>query len=239
MQEKLIVSYEALKAEVAGFRDKVRNLLAPGTKEEELYKGTIILYSELLFQPDFLFVGINPGAGFFKNTGLKYRDDELDPEEGFEYLVAENNYDYSLARQTREAFGRTNCKESLSRSVKTNLFFTSTTKASELHTLYEILLNKYNLDYYKKSAEWIKRLIQILQPHAIICEGKQAADSLGSYYKVVPSWKNDVASFEIEGFIPVLGYKRRYSTFRNMNSFSAALNELTMHDDALPKQGDL
>ena len=87
-------AYEDLKNEVAEVRDYVRGNLIPRTREEELYKGTMILYSQLIKNPDFLFIGINPGAGFFKSTGIKYRPEELDPEDGFEYVVAENEYDY-------------------------------------------------------------------------------------------------------------------------------------------------
>ena len=227
-EDNLFDSYGFLKAEVAEFRDNVRKLLMPGTREEDLYKGTMILYSELFFEPDFLFIGINPGAGFYKTSGQKFRTNELDPEDAFEYLAAENEYDYTLAKETRKAFEQTKFKNSLCRSVKINLFFTSTSSEPELHEFYEILFTKHNIDYYKISAGWTKRLIEMFQPRAIICEGKKVVDCLGDYFSVLPVWNDDVASFKISETIHVLGYKRRRSYIRNMDTFSAALNDLVI-----------
>jgi hypothetical protein len=219
-------AYEDLKNEVAEVRDYVRRSLVPGTREEELYKGTMILYSQLIKNPDFLFIGINPGAGFFRSTGIKYRPEELDPEDGFEYVLAENEYDYDLARQTRTAFGQTKFRDCLSRCVKTNLFYTSTSNQNEMHELFSIINSNLKINYYDKSVIWTKRLINIFEPKIIICEGKSVVDRLSAYYGVEPNWNQHIATFQIQGNVRVLGYKRRYSRFRNIDEFVATLNSL-------------
>jgi len=219
--------YGEFKDEVAETRDYVRKNLVSGTREEDLYKGTMILYSELFYKPDFLFVGINPGAGYYNTSGKKFRDDELEAEDGFEYLLAGEDYpDYRSAEQTRTAFARTKYKGSLSKSVKTNLFYTSTSSLKAMRELFGILDNKFNIDYYAKSLNWTKKLIGIIEPKVIICEGKVVANTLAEYYEVEPQWNQETATFQIEGKIQVLGYKRLFSNIRNINGFVEALNNL-------------
>ena len=222
-------SYEIFKTEVAKVRDYVRTNLIYDTREEELYRGTMILYSELIYNPDFMFMGINPGSGFFNKTGIKYRPEELDPDDEFEYVAAgKYGYDYALASQTRAAFEPTRYKDSLLRAVKTNLFYTATSNQKELFELLDILTHKFNLDYYKKSVIWTKRIINLINPKVIICEGKWAAEKLGQYYGVKPLWAHEIASFQIASGIKVVGYKRTYSNIRNINDFSTALNNLML-----------
>lgn len=215
-------SYSKLKNEVAETRDYVRKNLISGTREEELYKGTMILYSELIYNPEFLFIGINPGAGFFNSTDITFRENELDPDDEFEYL----SYDYTLARQTKTAFGQTRFKDSLSKSVKTNLFYTSTSSLNQMRELFGILSDKFNVNYHEKSLAWTKHLISLVNPKVVICEGKLVVDTLGNYYNVEPKWNQETATFQIGDKIRVIGYKRRYSHIRNIDGFITALNNL-------------
>jgi hypothetical protein len=45
-------------------------------------------------------------------------------------------------------------------------------------------------------------------------------------YGVEPKWNNETASFQVGGETKALGYKRRYSSIRNIDSFVIALNDL-------------
>ena len=226
---EISASYEVFKTEVAEVRDHVRRNLISGTREEELYKGTMILYSELIYNPDFMFLGINPGAGYFNATGIKYRLEELDADDEFEYVAAgKYGYDYALARQTRAAFEHTKYKESLLRAVKSNLFYTATSNQREMFELFDLLVNKFNVNYYEKSVMWTKRLISLINPRVIICEGKWVVEQLSRYYGVEPIWVREIATFQIANEIRVLGYKRRYSNIRNTEDFSAAVNKLSI-----------
>ena len=65
-------------------------------------------------------------------------------------------------------------------------------------------------------------------PKVIICEGKWVVEKLGQYYGVDPQWVNEIAHFQIENGIQVLGYKRRYPDMRNIDDFATALNSLEL-----------
>ncbi len=95
-----------------------------------------------------------------------------------------------------------------------------------MHELFGILDSKFRINYYDKSLIWTKCLIGLIQPKIIICEGKSVVDRLSEYYGVKPSWNQQVAMFQIQGKIQVLGYKRRYSHMKNMDEFVTALNSL-------------
>jgi len=222
-------AYEVLKREVAEVRDHVREHLIPGTREEELYKGTTILYSELIHKPDFMFIGINPGAGFFKSTGIKERAIDLEPCVGFEYINAkEEGYDYALAVQTRTAFEASKHNECLPKSVKSNLFYTSTSSQNELKEFLYLLIERLDVNYYAKSIVWTKQLIELVAPKVIICEGAWVVNLLCKYYEVTPVWRSGIAYCTINGGISVIGYKRRYSHMLNMDHFVTALNSLSL-----------
>ena len=49
--------YESLRNEVAAARDHIRSKWIAGSDEESLYKGSAILFSALMFRPQFLFLG--------------------------------------------------------------------------------------------------------------------------------------------------------------------------------------
>jgi hypothetical protein len=217
--------FTRLQGRIAAARDLVRGRLAAGSREESIYKGTVILFSQLLHRPPFLFIGINPGAGYFNSTGNNYRENELNPDPGFEYVDAENDYDYTLARQTRDVFAQTRFKDCLSACVKTNLFYTCTSNARELYQFNDIVKEKHGVNYWELSAEWTREIIGIVKPTVIICEGKSVINRLASYYGMDVYWHNEIGSFQINGGSRVIGYKRRYSHILNRVSLINALNE--------------
>ena len=219
--------FNLLKADLAQTLDLVQSRLSEGVREETIYKGTIVFLSKLIHHPPFMFVGINPGAGVFKDTGKKPRD--LDPaDDGFEYVLAENNYDYALARETRGVFAETKFKSHLENCVKTNLFYTCTSRASELCEFMDLVERNCGVNYWKKSVAWTKMMIDLIEPSAIICEGKFAIDRLASYYELQVQWRDEIGSFLIDGQIEVIGYKRRYSHIRNRDSLMKALNQMEL-----------
>lgn len=215
MKEQIRNQYTLFAKEVALKRDLIRDAIPPGSRADDLYKGTVILFSDIFYQPEFLFIGINPGAGFFKATGIKYRESELDPDCGFEYILAENEYDYTLARETRELFRRSSFANSLNQAVKSNLFYTCTTSAYDLHEFNRIVLETTDINLWELSAQWTKKLIQLISPKVVICEGKYVVDRLSEYYSVKVDWQGEVCRFNLPLNIKAIGYKRRYSNIRN------------------------
>jgi len=207
----IIASYEPIKVEIATVRDSIKEIIKPGTTEDGLCKGFAVWFSELLFKPVFLFIGINPGAGYFKNTGIKYRETDLDPSDCFEYC----EYGGKLAEETIEVFSKAGIENELEKSVKTNIHYLVTNNQRDLLALQGILIDKYDINMYANSEKWTKRIIDLVQPECIICEGAYSAARIGEYYDEQLIWENDACSFTIKNSIHVIGYKRRYAGILN------------------------
>ena len=94
--------------------DVIIEIIEPGSIEDSLCKGFSIWFSELTYNPNFLLIGINPGAGYFNNTGIKYREIDLEPSDVFEY----GEYGGILAEETIDVFKEANRFEDLEKSVK-------------------------------------------------------------------------------------------------------------------------
>jgi len=221
----LVDNFNLLKNEVSQTRDIFRNRIEKGSREEELYKGTMILYSSLVYRPELLFIGINPGAGYANKYGRIYREDELEPSEGLEYLTIEDEDDYQLAKQTRELFQNSKYSDNLINSVKTNVFYTSTDSFQGMNEYYTIISNKYGFNYWEKSFEWTKKIIEMVSPKIIICEGITVIRKLQEIYHVEIEWNNDVGSCRI-GNIPTIAYKRLRSNILNKIEFKEVLDTI-------------
>lgn len=219
----LRAKYDALCLSVASVRNELLSKMPKGSTEESLYKGTMILFSELLHKPKFMFVGINPGAGFFNSTGIKYRENELEPESSFEYVDGDN--DYTLAKQTREVFSKTKHGADFPNSVKTNFHFTATKSEKDLNDFLNLVIDNYNVNLWELSKKWTQELIEIIEPQYIICEGKSVADKFASLLGVKFDWENDIGIGQF-GPVKMISYKRLYSNISNHEALIELLNNL-------------
>ena len=182
---------------------------------KEVYKGFQILFSPLTINPEFMFIGINPGAGYFNSTGNLVN--RLEPEATMEY-VYEN---YALARETKKLFsllGLSN--DDLSKCVKTNFYYIATKNEAQLNKIIDKL---DPLSYERKSNEWTKRLIEIVNPKAIICEGVSAYKKVMGMYGFSENWDGDVAYSRLGG-LHIFGYKRRFSNIKDKEKLIKFLN---------------
>jgi hypothetical protein len=213
--------YREFIKQVESVRDEVRAAIQPGTREDDLCKGFTILYSRLFRNPPFLFLGINPGAGFFNQTGIKYRDDiDLEPSDtDFEYL----EYPGRLADETVQVFESVGLRDLLRGCMKANLHYLVTSSQPDLQELLWLLRQKFGLDLYARSAEWTRDLIRIISPQNILCEGASVIRTLAGYYGKEVSWIDGVGSFDLEDGIRVLGYKRRYSNILSKKELAQAI----------------
>ena len=224
-------AYDAFIKPVKIVRDELRLSIKEGTREDELCKGFAILYSGLFYNPPFLFVGINPGAGDYNQTKIKWNDKYLMPfEDGFEYLEYGS---YQLAKDTVEVFELIGLRELLRGCVKTNLHYPATSSAKELYELLWILNKKISIDMYSKSAEWTKQLIEIINPKNIICEGAFAVRTLAEYYGKKIDWRDGIGFFELGSGAKVIGYKRRFSNILGKEELASAIGVLAKADGYL------
>lgn len=208
--------YSEIKIEIQSFITEIE-------KDENLskilakyYKGIQVFLSPLIHKPKFMFIGINPGAGFYNCKGKRVK--RLSPLEHMEYI----GLDYKLATETRELLRLAGIANSeLNNSVKTNYYFLSTTNANDLFSLLSHL-KKYKV--CNESKKWINKLIDIIEPEFIICEGKTVFDKLTKDRDCKVSEIDNVYYTEF-GKIKGLGYKRIFSNILNKEIVANVLKE--------------
>ncbi|MFN2260437.1 MAG: hypothetical protein ABR595_00025 [Psychroflexus sp.] len=212
----LELKYNQLMTEVAEFKKEFESSEI-FKKVEDKYKGFQILISPLHYKPDFMFVGINPGAGYYKSTGEI--SNRLEPESTMEY-VHEN---YALARETKQLLKYLGLQnEDLSQAIKTNFYFLATENERDLN---EIIILLDNMDFEKKSVDWNNRLIEMTQPKIIICEGKSAFTKVLQHQNLQAEWNGDVAHIKW-GNTDVFGYKRIFSQIKAKEKLSKLILEV-------------
>lgn len=198
----MIATYNEIKLEIENFLMAVEGNELLSKSISKYYKGIQVFLSPLIYKPKFMFIGINPGAGYYKYNGKRVK--RLNPLKYMEY-VGQN---YRLAKETRMLFNLAGISNlDLKNSVKTNYHFLSTNNTSELYSLLR-QLKIHNINY--NSSLWINKLIDLIQPEFIICEGKTVFEKLLKDKKCEILNKNKIFYSEF-GNIKVIGYERLYS----------------------------
>lgn len=223
--------YRKLAEEVKSFEVEVEQALQGNHEIRELYKGFRILYSNLIFRPTIMFIGINPG------DWAKERCNSFDPEEKLEYINPEVN-DYQLARQTVDLFKQINRLEILeSNAIKTNFFYLATSREKDIYSITDSLGRGGELlgeRIFKNAAKWTRKLIDISNPKIIICEGKISYSNVLSLfdedYEQENGWNESngncgYAKLRNKDLV-IVGYSRFRSYIRNKESLSLLLTEL-------------
>ena len=165
------------------------------------------MYSPLLEAPPFLFIGINPGDEQKKEEKPK---EDLDPSDVFEYI-----YDYRLAKQTRDLFEKAGMGDCFKKSVKTNVYYFATSNANNLWTLFSSLGEDMNRQFHKHAHKWTQRMIEMIKPKIIICEGIMPFNKLSEIYGVSKTREDVCGYFELPDKTPVIGYSRIRSNIKN------------------------
>ena len=208
--------YSEIKLEVEEFLTKFENDENQSIAFKKYFRGIQILFTPLIHKPKFMFIGINPGAGYYNYEGNKSKYvKRLSPMKNTEYIGQE----YRLAKETRKLFKLSGISQiDLKNSVKTNYYFLATKNANDLTKLL-INLKDYNIE--KKSEKWITKLTEIVEPEIIICEGKSIFEK---FTKSKVSENDEVYYFEM-GKIKVIGYKRKFSNIVNKEKVAKLLRE--------------
>lgn len=211
--------YKAISEEVKDFVTTHNGILTSFPN----YKGVQILYSELKHKPKFMFIGINPGAGYYKKYGQNV--EKYDAAEGLEYIEET----YTLGEETKHLFDLAGCFNDLFGAVKTNWTFLATPNSGNLDHLLTSLLNEHKINLYTTSDSWVKRLIEIVQPEIILCEGKKAFDRIT--WNVLGSREtnpfNEVGYRQTELCKHVIGYKRNpFGRIENKEAVAQKIREV-------------
>jgi uracil-DNA glycosylase len=163
---------ESLAAEVA-------RALDANPKVRPLFQGWRVFFGPVMARPKVLLIGINPGNGQADKTGqADARDTDF---WGSEWQFEYTQYNYSLARETREMFAAAGLTKVLATAtMKTNYCFLGTTQADELEQLTDGLGRTADGEedlgtrVYRKSEQWLRELIALLNPQTVVCEGSIA-----------------------------------------------------------------
>ena len=184
--------------------------------KEPLYKGTQLYFSPLM-PSEILFIGINPGIGYFKyhNKNVK----RLNPLEKFEY----NGQKYVLATQTKKIFNDLGLSQSFSNAIKINQFPFATRNEKDLI----LLLEKYDADLklYYVSKQFLIETISFVKPKLIICEGKSSFDRLKKVLNSTPIEYNENTYVLKNNEFVAIGYKRHLSYIKDKEEFKEKINK--------------
>lgn len=193
-------------------------------EESGVYKGTQILYSKLISRPKFLFVGINPGPGYYNhNNGKKVA--RFSPLEKMEYV--DERYDYRLSEETKDLFAKADCSDELQNAMKTNCYFFSTTNENELKILLNKIMHNGRPNIFREIEAWTKRIIEMVNPEIIICEGKSAFKTVAAHIvEGKDNWEDGYGFYKSENNTQVLGYERSFSNILNKEKVAAKIKEL-------------
>lgn len=219
---QIINNYNILKQEVSDYQDLILKITTTDNAVKDIYKGCQVLFSPLIERPEILFIGINPGAGYLDRYGESVN--KLTPQNELEYLSSGENY--RLLQETIKVFKDADKMDNLKGAVKTNHCFFATKSTADLSLLVKKLDNA-GLSPNVKFDDWTRRLIKMINPEIIICEGVNA---FGKTCKVLDlnsssassNWGDDACTLLKEKDYKVVGYYRRLSNIVN----KAALSEL-------------
>lgn len=219
----MITQYNQLKSEVCIYQDQINNLASNDEQIASIYKGCQILYSPLIEQTEILFIGINPGGGYEERNG--HPVNKLDPQVMLEYLDPKESY--QLLRETCKVFESAGKMNLLHSAVKTNHCYFATKSADDLKMLIH-KLNLAGLNPNQKFDEWTFRLIDMIKPKIIICEGVNAFEKICRVLSINSSnavWGEDACTLLVKDNYKLVGYYRRLSNISNKDALSDLLSK--------------
>lgn len=223
---KTIISNLTLQAK--DIDKKLNELYKTDVEIQALYRGTSLWYSPIVENPEVMFLGINPGAGFYNNNNHQLCH-FFEPLKIMEYT--DPKQDYQLKWEWMYVFGEKglNRLDVLSKSVKTNFCYLATEDEAALKKLFTQIRGKLNIAPYEIFGNWTRQIIQQINPKLLICEGKDALEFLKAW-----SFKNEYKDeAPVNGLkkgtignIKVLQVSRTYSTLKNADSIISEIGKL-------------
>ena len=224
---------QEMQDEVENFARKIERISKRNRQVKRLFKGTQIYFSELTELPTIMFLGINPGAGYYNWTNrIVKRFYPLDSNEYYDFYFKEDGY--TLAKEWGDIFDNgINRLDLLENSVKSNCYFFATSGTKELKQLKNELDGITEEDLESKSQEWNRILLDYVQPYILICEGVSVRDKLYEWYPDEFEMYDDyTGKLSLDsGSIDVLVVKRSYSNIRDKDVVIDELQSLIENCD--------
>ena len=223
---KTIISNLTLQAK--DIDKKLNELYKTDAEIQTLYRGTSLWYSPIVDNPEVMFLGINPGAGFYNNNNHQLCH-FFEPLKIMEYV--DETQSYQLKWEWNYVFGEKglNRLDVLARSVKTNFCYLATEDEAALKKLFTQIRGKLNIAPYEVFGNWTRQVVQQIHPKLLICEGKDALEFLRNW-----SFKNEYKEIENAanlrkgqiGDIKVLQVSRTYSTLKNADGIISEIGKI-------------
>lgn len=225
MDSKIITE---LTEEAKSIDSKLTALYEKDEEIRNLFRGTSLWYSPIVENPDVMFLGINPGAGFYNNNNNQLCH-FFEPLKVMEYV--DDAQSYQLKWEWNYVFGEKglNHKDILENSVKTNFCYIATEDEAALKKLFTQIRGKLDIAPYEVFGNWTRKVVQQIKPKLLICEGKDALEFLKDW-----SFKNEYKEIENAadlrkgqlGNTKVLQVSRTYSTLKNADGIIASIGEI-------------
>ena len=223
---KTIISNLTLQAK--DIDKKLNELYKTDAEIQALFRGTSLWYSPIVENPEVMFLGINPGAGFYNNNNHQLCH-FFEPLKIMEYT--DPKQDYQLKWEWMYVFGEKglNRLDVLSKSVKTNFCYLANEDEAALKKLFTQIRGKLNIAPYEIFGNWTRQVIQQINPKLLICEGKDALEFLKTW-SFKDEYKDETPVDGLKkgtiGNIKVLQVSRTYSTLKNADSIISEIGKL-------------
>lgn len=213
----ITTDYSKISEEIKYFHNLILEEAKQDLRIKELYKGCQILFSPLIHKPEFFLIGFNPGGGYYKWHGQIV--EEFQPMQALEYYLNE----HSLGEQTKSLFAMAGKEDKLQNSsVKINFYPWATNNVADFNELMQLLPKPLSADLFQYSRVWTKRIIEILKPETIVCEGFKAFDEVQVLFPDTTkiSHEENFKSFQTLNGLRIFGYKRNQGSILNKGAIS-------------------
>ncbi|MFV8226576.1 hypothetical protein [Christiangramia aquimixticola] len=213
----LQANYSAIADEIRYYHSQILQQANRNSRVKEIYKGTHVLFSPLLYQPEFLLIGFNPGGGYYKWHGKIVEN--FEPMQALEYYLNKHR----LGEQTKGLFAMAGRTQDLERStVKINFYPWATDNIADFKELMKLLPSDLSSKLFHLSRVWTKTIIELFQPKTIICEGFKAFEEVQVLFpnKIEASTEENFRSFQTSSGLRIIGYKRNQGSILNKEVIS-------------------
>lgn len=205
--------YQQLLPEINFIQRQVVTKLEEYPELKKCYNGWKVWFSPIIDNPKILFIGINP-------NNVEEDEADVEPDGQLQYIYDECTT-WGLKNDTLDVFydERISCKIDLDDCVKTNYYYLATTNyPGDFYKLVNCLGRQHDKQglgdiFLEKSKVWTRRMIQIMKPKIIICEGVSAFDLVTEYAleRRVSREDSDVFTyFDERQQAYVIGYRRSH-----------------------------
>mgnify|MGYP003408439532 CR=1 FL=1 len=215
--------FKIIQEEVQDIHKKIVELSIHNSEIKNLYKGCQILFSPLFVCPKVLLIGFNPGAGFYNSE--KRIVENFEAMSKLEYYLSE----HSLANQTKKLFFEMGNESILQEeTLKINFYFFATSNVSDFKKLIKLLPETLKKELFHQARIWTKKLIDIINPEIILCEGAGSFAEVSALYfnKINLDENTFYRQFITEDNKVVFGYYRNQGSILNKIEVANVLKKL-------------